>query len=137
MASGLGVRRFVWRHSDGVALATVLVVAAAIRLAFLFRAPPFYVGGDSQTYLQPAMDLLQGVGFDPDIKRPPGYPLFLSAMIGLLGPDLQGVNLVQHMLGVITAGATWGIGRMVFGRAAAILAGLLTALNGPLLIIEH
>ena len=70
---------------DGAALSLVVLVAALMRLAFLFRAPPLYVGGDSQTYLQPAVDLLAGVGFDPDIKRPPGYPLFLAATMATLG----------------------------------------------------
>jgi 4-amino-4-deoxy-L-arabinose transferase-like glycosyltransferase len=122
---------------DAVALGLVLVAAAAIRLAFLFRAPPLYVGGDSQTYLLPAVELLQGVGFDPDIKRPPAYPLFLAGLLAFFGPDLQGVNLAQHVLGIITAGATWGIGRLTYGRIAGLLAGLLTAINGPLLISEH
>src|SRR6266516_5591838 len=107
-------RRYLLAEPDHIALAVVLVVATAIRVAFLFRAPPLYVGGDSQTYLQPAIELIQGVGFDPDIKRPPAYPLFLTAAISAPGPDLQGVNLVQHVLGVITAGATWAIGRLAF-----------------------
>src|SRR6266487_3515015 len=124
-------------RSDRFALSTVVVVAALIRLAFFFRAPPLYVGGDSQTYLQPAIELLQGAGFDPDIKRPPGYPLFLAGLLATLGPDLQGVNFVQHVLGVLTAAATWALGRATYGRAAGLLAGLLTALNGPLLIFEH
>ena len=124
-------------RSDRFGLSTVVMAASLIRLAFFFRAPPLYVGGDSQTYLQPAIELLQGVGFDPDIKRPPGYPLFLAGVLAALGPDLQGVNFVQHVLGVITAAATWAIGRATYGRAAGLLAGLLTALNGPLLIFEH
>src|SRR5919199_384654 len=68
-------------RSDRFGLSTVVMAASLIRLAFLFRAPPLYVGGDSQTYLQPAIELLQGVGFDPDIKRPPGYPLFLAGVL--------------------------------------------------------
>jgi 4-amino-4-deoxy-L-arabinose transferase-like glycosyltransferase len=123
--------------SDGGAFSIVVSVAVLIRLAFLFRAPPLYVGGDSQTYLLPAVELLQGVGFDPDIKRPPAYPLFLAALLAFLGPDLQGVNLVQHVLGVVTAAATWAIGRLTYGRIAGLLAGLMTAINGPLLIFEH
>src|SRR2546423_6797129 len=112
MLIGRATKKYLLEHLDTVALIGVLVVAATMRLAFLFRAPPLYVGGDSQTYLQPALDLIQGIGFDPDIKRPPAYPLFLAAAIASLGPDLQGVNLLQHLLGVVTAGATWAIGRL-------------------------
>lgn len=123
--------------NDAVAVSLVLGVAAALRLAFLFRAPPFYVGGDSPTYLQPAVDLLQGQGFDPIAKRPPLYPLFLAAVIAFFGKDLQGLSFAQHLLGITTAVATWALGRLTFGRAAGLAAGLLVALNGPLLIFEH
>lgn len=123
--------------NDAVALSLIIAVAAALRLAFLFRAPPFYVGGDSPTYLQPAVDLLQGQGFDPIAKRPPLYPLFLTGTLAWLGKDLQGLSFAQHILGVTTAGAAWAIGRLTFGRFAGLAAGLLTAINGPLLIFEH
>jgi 4-amino-4-deoxy-L-arabinose transferase-like glycosyltransferase len=122
---------------DGSALTLVILVAAAVRLMFLFRAPPLYVGGDSPTYLDPALALLSGEGFDPIVKRPPGYPLFLAAGLAYFGLDLQGVNFAQHLLGVVTAAATWALGRLTFGRPAGLLAGLLIAINGTLLIYEH
>lgn len=124
-------------HPNAAALAVVLAAAIAMRLAFAFRAPPFYVGGDSPTYLDPAVQLLQGQGFDPIVKRPPGYPLFLAASLASFGFDLQAVLLAQHLLGILTSAAAYAIGRLAFGRAAGVFAGLLTALNGPLLIFEH
>src|SRR5689334_2815995 len=86
------------RRPDLAALGLVLAVATLLRLMFLFRAPPFYVGGDSPTYLQPAVDLLQGRGFDPIVKRPPAYPLFLAAGFLAFGWDTQGINFAQHLL---------------------------------------
>ena len=137
MAALHGTLALLRARPDGAALGLVVVVAAAIRLAFLFRAPPFYVGGDSPTYLLPAVELLQGLGFDPIVKRPPAYPLFLAGTMALFGLEPQGMLLAQHALGIMTAAATWLLGRLTFGRPAGLLAGLLVALNGPLLIFEH
>lgn len=137
MAAPRDLLRHLRTSSDRAALTLVLAVAALIRLAFLFRAPPFYVGGDSPTYLLPALELLQGAGFDPIVKRPPGYPLFLAGTMGLFGLDPAGTLFSQHLLGIGTAAATWALGRLTFGRVAGLLAGLLVAVNGPLLIFEH
>src|SRR5262249_4495845 len=99
-------------------LVLVILLATLLRVAFLFRAPPFYVGGDSPTYLQPAVDLLRGVGFDPIVKRPPGYPLFLALSLSAFGWDLQGLNFAQHLIGIATAAGAWALGRLTFGRGA-------------------
>ncbi|MCC7105865.1 MAG: glycosyltransferase family 39 protein, partial [Chloroflexi bacterium] len=124
-------------RADVAAAVLVLLVASALRLAFLFRAPPFFVGGDSETYLQPAMELLWGQGFELIAKRPPGYPLFVATTLASLGQDLQTLNLVQSALGVLTSAAAWAIGRLTFGRIAGLVAGLLVAANGTLIIFEH
>jgi hypothetical protein len=131
------VRAYLSARSDGAALSVVVITAALLRLAFLFRAPPLYAGGDSHSYLLPAVDLLQGFDFNPEIKRPPGYPLFLAGVMAAMGSDLQGVVFVQHLLGVVTAATTWAIGRVVYGPLAGLLAGLMIAVNGPLLIFEQ
>lgn len=125
------------RHPDLAVLGGLLLVGGLLRLAFLFRAPAFFVGGDSQTYLLPAWELARDGDWDLGNRRPPGYPLFLAAVIGLLGEDLRAVSFVQHLLGLATIAATYGLGRLVASRAAGLLAGLAVALSGPLLIWEH
>ncbi|HYU18861.1 MAG TPA: hypothetical protein VEQ11_09210, partial [Chloroflexota bacterium] len=67
-------------RSSFFGLAVVGLVAAAIRLAFLYRAPVFLTG-DSQSHFLPGFDLARGLGFDPELRRTPGYPLFVAAMI--------------------------------------------------------
>ena len=78
---------WVRRHPDLTCLLLLLVVGAAARLAFAFRAPPLFVGGDSQTYLVPGYELAHGFGFAPILKRPPLYPLFVAFSIVLMGED--------------------------------------------------
>jgi len=125
------------RHPDLAALALLLAVGLLIRAAILFRAPAFFVGGDSQTYLAPAYGLARGGDWDLGVRRPPGYPLFLAGVIAVLGEDMRGVVLAQHLLGLTTAIGAYGLGRAVAGRAAGILAGLAVAVSGPLLVYEH
>jgi 4-amino-4-deoxy-L-arabinose transferase-like glycosyltransferase len=111
-------------------------VALAARLAFGFRAPPF-VTNDSLSYLLPGFDLARGLDFAPILKRPPLYPVFIGGVITLFGEEPRALVLVQHLLGVVTALCAFSIGRLLFGRPAGLLAGLLTALSGPLLVMEH
>ena len=111
-------------------------VALAVRLAFGFRAPPF-VTNDSLSYLLPGFDLARGFDFAPILKRPPLYPLFVGGVIALFGEELRVLTLVQHGLGVVTALCACGIGRLVFGPPAGLLAGLTTALSGPLIVTEQ
>lgn len=131
------VAGWVSRHPDAVGLGLVLAVAALFRLAFAFRAPPFFVGGDSQTYLSPAFELVSGLGFNPILKRPPLYPLFVAGAIELFGKDLHGLALAQHGVGLATVSLTYLLGRLVANRAVGIVAGLLVAINGPIIVYER
>ena len=107
------------------------------RLALLYRIPPLFMPGDSQSFLTPAYDLARGLGFDPILKRPLGYPLLLAAVIAAFGEDLRSLVFVQAMLGLVTVAATYGIGRLAFGRVVGALAALSVAIGGQLLIYEH
>lgn len=129
--------RWVRRHPDLSAIALLLLVGGLLRFMFAFRAPPFFVGGDSQTYLVPGYELARGLGFSPILKRPPLYPLFIAGVIGLLGEDPHALALVQHALGLLTVALTYVLGRVAINRAAGLVAGLLVALNGTLLIYER
>ena len=128
---------WVRAHPDLAAVSLLLLVGGLIRFMFAFRAPPFFVGGDSQTYLVPAYELARGLGFSPILKRPPLYPAFLAGVISFLGEDPHAIALVQHLLGLVTIVLTYHLGRVAINRAAGLVAGLLIALNGPLLIYER
>jgi hypothetical protein len=125
------------RHPDLGPLLVVLAIGILLRLALLYRVPPLFMPGDSQSFLTPAHDLARGLGFDPILKRPLGYPLLLAGVIVALGEDLRGLVFVQALLGVGTVAATYWIGRLVFGRTAGVLASLSVAVGGQLLIYEH
>jgi hypothetical protein len=115
----------------------MLALGLIFRLALLYRIPPLFMPGDSQSFLIPAYDLARGLGFDPILKRPLGYPLLMAGAIAFLGEDLGGLVFVQAMFGLVTVAATYWIGRLVYGRLAGVLASLSVALGGQLLIYEH
>jgi hypothetical protein len=117
-------------------LTVVGVVALALRLAFLLRAPVFVIG-DSENYFWPGYELAREIGFDLDIRRTPIYPLFIALVGTRVGEDLAALVLAQHLLGVVTALLIALLGIRYWGRWTGLLAGLLVALSGPLLIAEQ
>lgn len=123
-------------HPDAVCLVLVLGLALFFRGQFVFRAPMF-MQHDSLSYFLPAWELATGQGFGVGFRRTPTYPLFLSGVLVTLGESLSGVLIVQHLLGVVTAGLTYWLGRITFGRVAGLIGGLLVAVNGALIIGEH
>ena len=130
------VRAAVAAHPDAAALGVIVLAATLVRVAFAFRTPVFLLR-DSASYYLPAWDLVNGLGFDLSVRRTPVYPGFLAGVISLVGEELLAVAFVQHALGILIAVLAYVLGRLTFGRIAGLLGGLLTALNGALLISEH
>ncbi|MFN8636372.1 MAG: glycosyltransferase family 39 protein [Chloroflexota bacterium] len=134
--------RAVRRHPDAACVMLVLTVAVAVKLGFALRIAPF-IAKDSQAYFLPAFDLVHGGQFELGLRRTPAYPLFLAGALLLVGDDLRGIVLLQHLLGVGTAGLAYLLGRMAAGgsvvsaRAVGLAAGLLTAISAPLVTYEH
>jgi hypothetical protein len=121
---------------DAFAIGLIVLVALAIRVAFAFRVPVFLLR-DSVSYSLPAWDLLNGYGFDLSIRRTPVYPAFLVGAMALFGEELLAISFAQHLLGILSAVLVYVLGRMTVGRAAGLIAALVTALNGALIIAEH
>src|SRR5438876_3863667 len=111
--------RLVRRHPDALCLVLVVLAALAFKLGFALRIPAF-IAKDSQAYFLPAYDLVHGGQFELGLRRTPGYPLFLAGALGLVGDDLRGILLVQHLLGVATAALAFVLGRLTFGRRPAV-----------------
>ncbi len=124
------------RHPDAACILLVVIVATLMRLAFTYRAPVF-LRPDSIGYFQSGYELARGIDLDIPIRRTPGYPLFLAATIWSVGEDFQTIALIQHILGVITAVLAYLIGRRLFSPLAGLVAGLLVAFSGPLIVFEH
>ncbi len=115
-------------------LAALFLLATVARLLPL--ALPFgFDASDTPGYWEPAVGLATGQGYvdasgAATAERPPGYPLFLAAIITLVGPSLLAAQAAQALLGGAAAVAAVGIAApLTADRRVALGAGLLAALD--------
>jgi 4-amino-4-deoxy-L-arabinose transferase-like glycosyltransferase len=118
-------------------LGSILLLAAAVRLVFLARAPAFVLFTDSADFFQAAYFLSQTGEFPLPLKRAPLYPIFLSLPIRAIGPSTEVTVLVQHLLGLGCVVLVYLLGAVTFNRPTGLLAALGVAINGSMLLMEH
>lgn len=123
------------------AIAGLLVVvstALAVRALYLWVYPDPGHGGDAWEYLMRSQLLASGeVPFLGSSRwhawqtwtRPPGYYLFLAGLHRLPGTWEGWLVWSQALFSAAAAGAVYGLGLTLFGRRAALAAGLLFALS--------
>src|SRR5689334_19168162 len=93
-----------------------------LRAAFFTSAPPF-LNADSAGYYVPGRNLVYGDGFDLGLRRTPTYPLFIAAVVSVVGEDLQRLVTVQHFIfGPLLVTLTYLLGRLMVGRLVGVLA---------------
>ena len=91
---------------DHVILASLLILICSVapRLFLTTIADPGdLLTRDSSTYLWPALNLLEHGAFlnsdkKPEVDRTPGYPVFLAAIISLVGKDVGGQDLHKILI---------------------------------------
>ncbi len=66
----------------------------------------------------------------------PLYPYFIAALYGTFGRQVRVVFIAQAMLGLLSIAVLWGIARRLAGDLVALVAGLVAALYGPLVMYE-
>lgn len=117
----------------------VLLLATLPRLLLsLWTAPHLGLTGDASYYHRLATRLAEGAGYTwlwPDGKAtyaahyPVGYPALLSLLYRAFGPLPALAALLNTALGVVGVAAIHELVRRRAGRRAALLAGLLAALD--------
>jgi 4-amino-4-deoxy-L-arabinose transferase-like glycosyltransferase len=104
----------------------VTLLAVVVRLAWV-RLVPTRPVGDFAMYVESARYLVEHRSFDPEFIYMPGY-VGLVAAVDALGGGLFAIKMIGVAAGGLTTAATYGTTRAVFGRGAAIAAGLACAL---------
>jgi len=124
----VAARQAVW-----ITVGLAVLVQSALFLAF----PPVFTI-DSAQYVAQAESLAatgsaRNERGEPDTLRTPGYPLFLAAF--LRTPfGLAGAVVAQRLLWIVVVGVTtWVCARLTRSTLAAIVAGLITAIDLPAL----
>lgn len=112
-------------------LVLLAAVAFLLRLAFVLLEPGVRIIGDEGSWIGWALEPPGGlatdkVQFSPFRTRfifyPPLYPYFVALGATLFG-SLEGVKLLQCLVGALLAPAVASIGVRTFGRRAGLLAG--------------
>ena len=129
-------RGTAWR----IAIA-ILVLALLVRLVYLYHisaSPTFFTPIiDSCAYHNAAKSLAEDGIMDPTFFWQSFlYPLFLSAVYLPSGSSVVCAKHVQVILGSIVCALVYLLGQKLFDRRTGILAGLVTALYGPLVFLE-
>ena len=127
MASSVPGRRLPEAAVDLLLLAGLLLVAAAVSLPYLQLVP---VVTDEAFEVLTALPILDGQWpiFGP--INPTFGPLVTYLLAGgfwLFGPNMDLPRLLFLLLGVLTVGATYWLGRSMGGRLAGLVAGALLA----------
>ncbi|MBI4720065.1 MAG: glycosyltransferase family 39 protein [Chitinivibrionia bacterium] len=122
------------------ALAMLIFCAFAFRMGFCLAVPGIHAEprGDEIDYLAIAGSIANGGGFclsndTPTARRPPLYPLFLSAWFKIFGARIEIGRVVQVLLGTLIVFLVFRLGCAVLSVNTALAAAALTAAN-PFLI---
>lgn len=89
-------------------LASLIILACSLgpRVGMALLADPAQLAppeSDSPTYLVPALSLIQSGDFlndhgSPEISRTPGYPVFLAALMSMVGKDVHSLAIAQSIV---------------------------------------
>ena len=124
--------RATWLH-----VLVILAAGAALRWPLLALAPFFTTDSRCCYYHYAANQLLVGQPFDSGLHLPPGYSLFLAAILAVTDGSTAAAMLVQHLLGLAAGLLVYLIGRRLFGPLVGLAAALLTVLDVELALYEH
>ena len=124
--------RATWLH-----VLVILAAGAALRWPLLALAPFFTTDSRCCYYHYAANQLLAGQPFDSGLHLPPGYSLFLAAILAVTEGSTAAAMLVQHLLGLAAGLLVYLIGRRLFGPLVGLAAALLTVLDVELALYEH
>lgn len=119
-------------RTDWLLLLGVVVVAFSARLAYvlLLQDSPLFDHPivDARYHDEWATEVAAGRAFiDGPYFRAPLYPLMLGAIYALSDHSYLAPRLVQIVLGTAASGFVFAIGRRLFDRRVAVLAGLASA----------
>jgi len=132
-----GSRSHKWR-----VFLIIFGLAAVLRIAYTLasRRSPFFdhLDLDSRFYDLWAKEIAGGewVG-DEVFFMGPLYPYFLAIIYKIFGTGLVVVKVIQGLLGALTAGVTYLLGRAVFGPITGLAAGFIAAMYVPFIFYDN
>lgn len=113
----------------------ILGVSSAIQ----FRDSPFFYAPtlDEESYVRWAMEITEGNFLGSTVfYQAPLYPYFLALLFTVFGKSYMAVRLVQVLMGTVSVGVVFWIGRKLMGNRPALLAAGIMASYGGLYFYE-
>jgi 4-amino-4-deoxy-L-arabinose transferase-like glycosyltransferase len=153
------IRRGASARGFSIGLTLLLVVALALRLAFIAATDGYHPRHDDGHYARLACSLVVGGQYStrtpsstpegctemprgpnaPTAFRPPAYPFLLAGVLeaGHLIPGgfWTDGRIVNAVLGTLVVALAALIGLQVWGRSVALLTAALAAVNPPLILV--
>jgi 4-amino-4-deoxy-L-arabinose transferase-like glycosyltransferase len=108
---------------------TVLVLALAVRLAFLVTAPPRILWSDGRYYEDIGWRLVSEHRYLGSQYIGPAYPGFIAGVYAMTGRNLFALRLVQVILSSAAVGLAGALGAALFSPAVGLLAAVLMAFH--------
>lgn len=130
-----------WRQSGFFWTAAIFITAFIVRLIYLLsiRRVPFYIDMiiDSRRYDEWAQAIAAGDWLGSGVfYQAPLYPYFLAGLYSIVGHNLFWARLIQILLGSLSCVLCFQSGRLFFGRAAGIAAGIMLAFYAPAIFFD-
>jgi hypothetical protein len=122
---------------EGAALAFILVVALALRVAVILSARADILFDhpvvDEESYVRLARGLVAGASLDPKVWwQPPGLVYALAVVFRLAGPGLLAPRLVQAAVSTASCGLAFHVARRLFTTPIALATAAICAVHGVL-----
>lgn len=120
------------RRDNDLRIVLVLFAAAlAVRLVLAFWLPEEVIWPDGRRYEKVALSVLHGEGFGDLVQNRlsvPTQPLLIAGVYGVFGEkNYLALRVVCAILGALSVVLGFLLARSVFGRTAAICAGIMLA----------
>ncbi len=125
-----------------VILLIIIAVAAVARFGFATFVVQWSsdIRGDETDYHQLAANLADGNGFRVDAgptgRRPPAYPVLLSAIYKVTGPDRNAARIFQILMGIAIVYLVFLVTRRYFDEPEALVASAIVAINPYLIMMS-
>lgn len=97
----------LWLKQHSV-FASLIILACSLgpRVGMALVADPAQLAppdSDSPTYLVPALSLIESGAYlndhgNPEVSRTPGYPVFLAALMSMVGKDVHSLSIAQSIV---------------------------------------
>ena len=116
-------------------LVTLLLLALISRVGAALVVGGGFHFADEAIYVDASRRLSSGGGFDTEYQNVPAYPVFLAVLSLGFQAGVRFLRVAQATVAAFGAAAVFTLADRMFGRRAAIAAGLVYALD-PLLVMS-